>query len=124
MLQEACLNLLVHELRPKNTELLDVLLKVSCLNDFYSTNIYDTHAVAKHITRLHIDGALDRGDLSLVNKIGPVKVGSKTRNFYSFATKYCSHHRPDVYPIYDRYVDKMFCTSRSATNSQSSRLVT
>ena len=107
VLQEACLNLLVHELRPKNTELVDVLLKVSCLNDFYSTNIYDTHAVAKHITRLDIDGALDRGDLSLVNKISPVKVGSKTRNFYSFATKYCSHHRPDIYPIYDRYVDKM-----------------
>lgn len=32
-------------------------------------------------------------------------VNEKEINFYSFATKYCSHHRPDVYPIYDRYVD-------------------
>jgi len=116
VLQEACLNLLVHELRPKNAELVDVLLKVSCLNDFYSTNIYDTHAVAKHITRLDIDGALDGGDLSLVNKMGPVKVGSKTRNFYSFATKYCSHHRPDIYPIYDSYVDKMLVHFKKRDN--------
>jgi hypothetical protein len=28
-------------------------------------------------------------------------------NFYSFATKYCSHHKPEMYPIYDSYVDKM-----------------
>lgn len=34
-----------------------------------------------------------------------VTVKGKEINFYSFATKYCSHHRPDVYPIYDRYVD-------------------
>ncbi|MDE6480799.1 MAG: hypothetical protein K2L45_11085, partial [Muribaculaceae bacterium] len=23
---------------------------------------------------------------------------------YSFATKYCSHHYPELFPIYDRYV--------------------
>ena len=27
------------------------------------------------------------------------------KNFYSFATKYCSHHNPLDYPIYDSYVD-------------------
>ena len=25
--------------------------------------------------------------------------------FYSFATKYCSHHYPEKYAIYDSYVD-------------------
>jgi hypothetical protein len=66
----------------------DVLLKVSALNDFYSTNIYDTHAVARHIEHLRIDESLLSGDLSLVNRIAPVKVGKKVRNFYSFVTKY------------------------------------
>lgn len=107
VLQEKCLSLLVRELRPENSEIVDVLLKVSTLNDFYSTNIYDTHSVAKHIANLKIDSALHQGDLALVNKIALVKIGHKTINFYSFATKYCSHHRPDIYPIYDRYVDRM-----------------
>ena len=29
------------------------------------------------------------------------------RNFYSFATKYCSHHKHLDYPIYDSYVDRL-----------------
>lgn len=28
-------------------------------------------------------------------------------NFYSFATKYCSHHNPITYPINDSYVEKI-----------------
>ena len=31
----------------------------------------------------------------------------KTKKLYSFATKYCSHHKPDVYPIYDDYINKI-----------------
>ena len=30
-----------------------------------------------------------------------------TWNFYSFATKYCSHHEPEKYVIYDKFVYKM-----------------
>lgn len=32
--------------------------------------------------------------------------------FYSFATKYCSHHRPLDYPICDSYVEKVLCYFR------------
>ena len=32
---------------------------------------------------------------------------SALNDFYSFASKYCSHHRPDIYPIYDSYVHKL-----------------
>ncbi|ODS39372.1 hypothetical protein BEH94_10640 [Candidatus Altiarchaeales archaeon WOR_SM1_SCG] len=31
----------------------------------------------------------------------------KERNLYSFATKYCSHHKPEDYPIYDSFVEKL-----------------
>ena len=116
VLQEECCDLLFRELRPENTNLVDVLLKVSALNDFYSTNIYDTHAVAKHIARLGIDKSLSDGDLSLVNRIALVKVGTTTRNFYSFATKYCSHHRPDTFPIYDQYVEKVLIHFKKRDN--------
>ena len=73
--QEDALSLLFRQLCPSNEKIEDILLKVATLNDFFSTNIQR------------------------------VTVNEKEINFYSFATKYCSHHRPDVYPIYDRYVD-------------------
>lgn len=107
VLQEDCLNLLFQELLPGNENVRDVLIKVSALNDFYSTNIYDTHAVAKHIASLNITTDLAAGDLGLVNRVALVEIGGKVRRFYSFASKYCSHHHPEMYPIYDQYVEKV-----------------
>jgi len=107
ILQEKSLGLLFNELCPDNTKIENVLLKVSALNDFYSTNIFDTFTVSKHILNCKIDADLKNGEINLVNKIAPVTISGKTRNFYSFASKYCSHHNPETYPIYDSYVEKM-----------------
>ncbi len=107
ILQEKSLSLLFNELCPGNTKIESVLLKVSALNDFYSTNIFDTYTVSKHILSCKIDSELEKGDVGLVNKIATVTISGKTRNFYSFASKYCSHHKPETYPIYDSYVEKM-----------------
>jgi len=104
-LQEDALDKLFFKLCPKNTDITDVLLKVSTLNDFYSTNIYSVYPVAKHILSLGIDARLKAGDVTLVNDIKRVSINGKERNFYSFASKYCSHHNPLDYPIYDSYVD-------------------
>lgn len=109
--QERALNKLFWESCPNNTNLDDVLLKVATLNTFYSTNIYNVFAVARHIVNLNIDGRLGQGDESLVMDIasghGVInKRSGKEIEFFSFATKYCSHHRPEVYPIYDRYVEE------------------
>ena len=106
-LQEQSLNLLFHSYCPNNNQLEQILLKVSALNDFYSTNIFDTYTVAKHILKCNIDKDLSAGNEALVNKIAPVTINGKTRNFYSFASKYCSHHNSKSYPIYDYYVDNM-----------------
>lgn len=106
-MQEDSLKLLFQTFCPENTKLEHVLLKVSALNDFYSTNIYNKYAVAKHIIGLNIDPRLAKSDKSLVNELAQAQIGEKVRNLYSFASKYCSHHRPADYPIYDRYVEKM-----------------
>jgi hypothetical protein len=106
-LQEECLNLLFRELCPRNDDVASVLLKVSALNDFYSTNIFDTHSVAKHIIDIDASERILEGDVTLVNELALVRIGGKQRNFYSFASKYCNHHDPEAFPIYDRYVDKM-----------------
>ena len=107
-LQENALEKLFNRTYPKNTEIEDVLIKVSSLNDFYSTNIFSPFTVAKHIVTLNMDERLEESDASLVNDIARVKMDNgNVINFYSFATKYCSHHKPYDYPIYDSYVGKI-----------------
>lgn len=105
--QEKSLDKLFKQFCPENKNIDDVLAKVAILNDFYSTNIFSTYSVAKHIIELDIDKRLESGDLTLVNDIAQNEIKGKAKNFYSFATKYCSHHYDNVYPIFDSYVEKM-----------------
>ena len=109
---ESSLKKLFKVLCPKNDNIEDILIKCSSLNDFYSTNIFDVHTVAQHILSLNIDDRLVRGDRSLVDDIAYVKVNGKDHFFYSFATKYCSHHQPKLYAIYDNYVEKVLLTMK------------
>lgn len=93
---------------PNNQNLSDVLLKVSTLNDFYSTNIFQTYSVAKNIVALeNVDKKLKEGDISLVNDIRHSIINGKEFDFYSFVTKYCSQHNNKDFPIYDSFVDKI-----------------
>lgn len=107
--QEHALNKLFFRLCKRKDNLEDVLIKCSTLNDFYSTNIFNIHAVAKHILELIIDNQLDEGDPTVVEDIAHVRVGEikEERFFYSFATRYCSHHQSMKFAIYDNYVDKV-----------------
>lgn len=102
---EAALNMLFRddtEFR-SNTSIRHVIVKCAVLNDFYATNIYQIEPVARNIVSISdFDERLARGDRSLINEIARAK---DVKNFnYSFATKYCSHHKPELFPIYDRYV--------------------
>lgn len=76
-LQESSLGKLFHVHCPENRDIESILLKVSALNDFYSTNIFDTYTVAKHILNLNIDTRLRSGDQALVNEIALVNTGAK-----------------------------------------------
>lgn len=106
ILQEKALNKLFFKTYPKNKDLSDILIKASSLNDFYGTNIYRIFLVAVHIKNLNIDYRLKKGDTTLVNDIANVNINGVNKYFYSFATKYCSHHYPKLFPIYDSYVEK------------------
>lgn len=108
VLQESSLRKLFTRTYPRNDEIDDVLIKVCALNDFYSTNIYKPYPVARHIVELNIDPRLEERDYTLVNAIAKVDLGGvKPRNLYSFATKYCSHHAPEDFPIFDSFVEKL-----------------
>ena len=105
--QETALNKLFFETYPGNTKMEEVLIKVSCLNDFYYTNIWSTYSVALRILELDFDARLAAGDAALVEDVAAVNINGASKNFYSFATKYCSHHAPEKYAIYDSYVEEV-----------------
>ena len=111
--QEKALDHLFCELSPCNTELKDILLKCAALNDFYSTNIFSVFPVAQHIQKLNIDARIKKYDLNLVEDIQKVEINGVEKQFYSFASKYCSHNNPIDYPIYDSFVDKVLCHFRN-----------
>jgi hypothetical protein len=91
---------------PRNSEAGEVAVKVAALNGLYATNIYGVTQMARHIVGLNIDPLLATGvpEPNLVENIAVLTQKGKVRRHYSFATKYCSFHRPDVYPIYDALV--------------------
>ena len=116
-LQESSLKKLFTKTYPLNDDLNEVLIKVCALNDFYSTSIYYPVQVAKHIVSLQLDKKLVIKDPKVVNEIASVQVKKdKLINYYSFATKYCSHHHPTLYPIYDSYVDKLLMHFKKEDN--------
>ena len=109
VVQEEALDDLFMKTYPNNTDIKQVIIKVSALNDFYSTNIFKVFNVAKHIIDLNIDERLAINDVTLVNDIAKVQVSDdKCVNFYSFATKYCSRHKPTEYPIFDNPLNHHF----------------
>lgn len=111
--QEKALDKLFHILCPKNNDLSDILIKCSVLNKFYSTNVYNINNLAEHIMNLNIDTRLMNGDITLVNDIAEAP---GKRKFYSFATKYCSHHFPERFPIYDSNVELVLKYFREKDN--------
>ena len=98
------------KLLPSNKDLEDVLLKLSVVNDLYSTNIFATFKMAKHIQSLGVDGELANHSPEVVNRIADVTISGKSYRFFSFATKYCSWHDQDNYPISDSFVERLLLT--------------
>ncbi|MER0439771.1 hypothetical protein [Emticicia sp. W12TSBA100-4] len=104
---------------PENKNIDEIKLKIDSINSLYSTNIYDTLNVAKHIQSLNLDDALINGDISIIPKIatghGIASLKSETGkeiNFYAFATKYCSWHNPEEFPFFDSYIEKLLIAYR------------
>ena len=92
---------------PDNQDLNHVLLKVAAINSFCACSIFALVDVARNIQQDagEIDGCMDTGCADAVDKIAKVAVHGKIHNFYSFATKFCNAHKPDLYPIYDSRID-------------------
>ena len=123
---DCALKKLFTETYPENKNLKYVLFKVRTLNFFYTTNIHfqaKYSDIAQHIVDLKIDQRLTEIDhhiaklgldqclkevdtkpyIKLVNDIAEGNEKFKGK-IYSFATKYCSFHVPEFYPICNSFV--------------------
>ena len=97
---------------PSNNDLNEIIVKVCSLDVVFSAGVSRWFfEISKHILKYDFDAKLKDNILD-VNDFAKIEVKdkktdkNKIRNFYSFATKYCSHHNPKNYTIYDSYVDK------------------
>lgn len=63
--------------------------------------------MARHILGLKIDDSLRSKSCELVDRIANATFSGKSRHVFSFASKYCSWHDRESYPIYDSYVSKV-----------------
>src|SRR5271170_4505317 len=85
----------------------EVLEKVNILNRLYSTRLYSVEEMSAQILRIKsFDSLLDAGSSEAADSILSCDVNGKTRSTFSFASKYCSWHNQDAYPLYDRFVDE------------------
>ena len=93
---------------PANDNPSHVLLKVAALNSLYATRILAVLKLATHIAGqgAAIDAALASGSPEAVDAVARLSTGERDFTFYSFASKYCNWHQPNLYPVYDGRVDK------------------
>jgi hypothetical protein len=104
------------QLFPLNTQFNEVLAKVCVINDLYSTRIQGTFEMAEHIVSLNPDKDIQQGSTNIVDRIANLTISGTTRSNYSFATKYCSWHAIDLYPIYDKFVRKLIMAYKRKDN--------
>ncbi len=100
---------------PSNAVREEILLKVVAVNQLYGTQVYAVRELADHIHGLEIDGLLRDGAPEAVELIAGFEIKGRPRRLYSFATKYCSWHAPERFPIYDSFVDRSLWLYRQQT---------
>lgn len=94
---------------PRNDDPAHVLLKVCAVNSIYSTHVLAIRDLVSHVSEIsgELDPLIAIGDLHAFDLLERFELKREERehifHLYSFASKYLSWHRPETYPIYDRY---------------------
>lgn len=91
----------------------EIIAKASIINDLYSTSVFDILSVAKHICSVaNTRGLIDEhgnAQLSAIQDMATVSHGGKPIHHISFASKFASFFKPELFPIYDNLVAGVFC---------------
>jgi len=108
---EKRLNLLFYN-KEENTNEDDVFSKICAIDDIYHTHLDPEHMsdITDVIVDSDIDEELPKGDKRLVDGLADAIASKTKKRQLSFASKYCSFHHPDIYPIYDSKAKKLVAT--------------
>lgn len=113
-LETKALDLIFNQYK-NNTNPLEIIIKIGCLDNFYSTNATKNVKIPdiaeKIINIKDFDLRIQKWDMDLVRELAIFGKGDKEIKLYSFATKYCTLHNCMVhkrndYAIYDSIVCK------------------
>ena len=89
---------------PGNNQRHDVLFKVAALCGLYEDLHVNAERMTDHILAIkNFDIRLAKGVMSLVDDIA--KYSDNSYFAVYFARMYCGYHRPDLYPMGDRYME-------------------
>ena len=89
---------------PGNNQRHDVLFKVAALCGLYEDLHINAERMTDHILSIkNFDIRLAKGVMSLVDDIA--KYSDNSYFAVYFARMYCGYHRPDLYPMGDRYIE-------------------
>lgn len=91
-LETKALDLIFNQYR-NNTNLLEIIIKIGCLDNFYSTNatknIKIPDIAEKILNIKDFDLRIQKWDMDLVRELAIFGKGDKEIKLYSFASKYC-----------------------------------
>ena len=89
---------------PTNAQRHDILFKVAALCGLYEDLHINAERMTDHILAIrNFDIRLAKGVMCLVDDIA--KYSAKSYFAVYFARMYCGYHRPDQYPMGDRYIE-------------------
>ncbi len=96
---------------PLNNNLDEILVKVCTLDVIFGAGVNKWFfKISNNILNYDLDKKLKDNTLEINDFVEKIKIqrkDGKEMRPYSFASKYCSHHKPNEYPIYDSYVDEV-----------------
>jgi hypothetical protein len=92
---------------PDNTNLYGIMVKCSLVQAIYHTRIIDMVGVAERMQECALDDHLRAGSPLAVEEIVRCTNEAEGKRHISFASKYCSFHEPERYPIIDSILKKL-----------------
>lgn len=91
-------------------QMYNVLLKIRAIDNLYGTNTHNKNDLAERISHIHdIDDRLREGDITLIHDIADLMHNNGqeiTDEQFTFASRFCTLHQPELFPLYDALMAK------------------
>lgn len=101
---------LFEENRVNQNQMYHVLLKIRAIDNLYGTNTHNKNDLAERISHIHdIDDRLREGDITLIHDIADLMHNNGqeiTDEQFTFASRFCTLHQPELFPLYDALMAK------------------